>query len=307
MESWLTIEEKNVIVQQMTIHHISLIQHNLLRRYMLQRNHTSILAHNCLRTWPYVRTILNKLIELVQVVRRHALRTRQIHRNLQWHTNLRHTQVRIRSNDGTRREFHTLALDIVTDTSFLATQTLLNRLERASTALRRRRHTRNFIVHQRRHMILDNIGHFINYIFICVMLDLLLKRSVILDNVKELVRQIIFRSLIVVLNDRRTYLRRRNAKHRANHPIWTAPETTQTHKVHILIGNTTEKAMDILYLQRLLLLQLLIVRHDARNTLSRELVRLRCTATVLTFLSTTFDIGRKRKNLLPTRLSLTIQ
>ena len=124
-------------------------------------------------------------------------------------------------------------------------------------------------------------------------------------------RQIIFGTLIVVLYDRGTNLRGRNAKHRADHPIRAAPEATQSHKVDILIGNAAKQAMHILYFQwllhrRLLLVTIaaLIVRHNARDALTRKLIGLGRTATILTFLAAAFDLRRFLQNTLPARLAL---
>jgi hypothetical protein len=48
--------------------------------------------------------------------------------------------------------------------------------------------------------------------------------------------------------------------------------------------------MHILHFQRLLLLEFLVVRHDACNALTRKLVGLRSTTTILAFLATTLDL-----------------
>ena len=113
--------------------------------------------------------------------------------------------------------------------------------------------------------------------------------------------------MIVVLYDGWTNLRGRNAKHRADHPIRAAPEATQAHEVDILIRDTAEQTMHILHFQRLLLLELLVVCHDARNALARKLVGLRSTTTILAFLAATLDLGRFLQNALPARLSLSMK
>ena len=286
----LTVKQENVIIQQVTIHRIPVVQHNLLRVHVFQRNHAPVLAHNCLRTRPRIRAVLNELVELIQIIRRNTFGFCEIHRNLQRHADFCNTQVRIRRNNRTRRELDALSLNVVTDASLLASQTLLDRLEWTTAALGRRRDTRNIIVHQRRYMILYHVCHLINDILTRTSLDFLLKGLIVFNDIEQFVGQVIFRALIVVLHHRRTNLRRRDAQHRANHPIRAAPVTTETHEIHVLVRNTAKQAMNVLHFQRLQLLELLIVRHNLGNALARELIGLRRATPVLALLATTLDV-----------------
>jgi hypothetical protein len=61
--------------------------------------------------------------------------------------------------------------------------------------------------------------------------------------------------------------------------------------------------MHILHFQRLLLFELLIVRHDARNALACKLIGLGGTATILAFLTATLDLRRFLQNTFPARLA----
>jgi hypothetical protein len=65
--------------------------------------------------------------------------------------------------------------------------------------------------------------------------------------------------------------------------------------------------MYILHFQRLLLLELLVVRHDACNALACKLIGLRSTTTILAFLAATLDLGRLLQNALPARFSLSMK
>ena len=119
--------------------------------------------------------------------------------------------------------------------------------------------------------------------------------------------EIVFGTLIVILNYRWTNLRRRNDHHRANHPVWTEEVTIKSHKVNIFIRDTTEQTMNGLYFQRLLLLQKMIMSNNACNTLTCKLIGLRSATTIFTLLTTPLDIGREGNYLLIAGLSLSIE
>ena len=130
--------------------------------------------------------------------------------------------------------------------------------------------------------------------------------------------QIIFRTLIVILNHRWAHLRRRDRKNCADHPIRPAPVSVQTHEIHILIGNATEETQNIFNLKRLLLLtrrnvlftlffSKLPLGHNLGNSLTNELRRLPCAATVFSFLAASADVLALAQDLSPACLTASLQ
>jgi hypothetical protein len=99
-------------------------------------------------------------------------------------------------------------------------------------------------------MVLKNVGPLINGLLLSILLDLLLKVLVGLDDIDQLLRQIVLGSLIVVLENRGADLRRRDRKNGTHHPVRPAPETAKPHEVYILVADAAEKAIDILWLQK---------------------------------------------------------
>ncbi len=155
--------------------------------------------------------------------------------------------------------------------------------------------------------------------------NLLRKSRISLDDIDELLGQVILRTLIVILQDGRANLRRRNCQDSAHHPIGATPKATEAHEVHILIADTAEKAIDILGFQeatrggifssgtsttgcssggRFRWRETLPFCHNATEILIVIAVRLPCTATVLRLLSAARDILTGRQDGLPAILPL---
>ena len=149
-------------------------------------------------------------------------------------------------------------------------------------------------------MILENIRPFINYRFGSIRLYARLKITVVrFDNLGEFMRQVIFRTLIIILDDRGAYLRRRNRKNCADHPIGPTPKAIKSHKINILIKNTTKHSQNKLYLKRLSLLSSISVRsficivplsNNTSNSLANISRRLTSTTSILSLLATSFNL-----------------
>ena len=242
----LPVEEHDVPVHDVAIHDVAHVQHNLLAVHVLQARHAPVGAHDGLRARVALLTIrphiLNELIHLRNIVGRHLLRKRQIHRNLRRHPQLRDGDVRIRRNHGTRGELHTLSLNVVADAALLGPQTLLHRLQRTTGALGGRRHAGNLVIHERRHVILEHRVLVLNQILPQIVIDLVLEAIVRHDDLEQLVGQVVLGALIVVLDDGRAHLGRRNRHDGADHPIRATPEAVEAHEIHVLVRDATEEA-----------------------------------------------------------------
>ena len=129
VERRLSVEQHNVPVNQMAIHHVPIVQDNLIRIHVLQRNHTPILAHNRLSTWPLVRPILNKRVEFGLVELSHTVRKGEIRGDLHRHSQFLNGDIGIGRNHRTSRKLHTLALDVVADAALLGADALLDGLQ----------------------------------------------------------------------------------------------------------------------------------------------------------------------------------
>lgn len=103
----------------MTIHSVTIVEDNVLRIHMLERNHAPIFAHNCLCAWILVRAILYELVQLITIMNRDTLRIGKIRRNLNRYTQLSNRNVGIWSDNRTRAELYALTLNIEADTAFL--------------------------------------------------------------------------------------------------------------------------------------------------------------------------------------------
>jgi hypothetical protein len=168
-------------------------------------------------------------------------------------------------------------------------------------------------------VILENGHVLINDILGLIAINLILKSLVVLDDIKELVREIVLRTLIVILNHRGADLRRGNREHGTDHPVGTTPVTIETHEIHVLVSDTTEEAENILHLQRLTLLprlrelrkarslNVVPLSNDLRDPFTDKLRRLASTTPVLRFLSTPADILALAQNLTPSCLTATLQ
>ncbi len=152
-------------------------------------------------------------------------------------------------------------------------------------------------------MILEHRVFVLNQPLCSIVRDFLGEPLVRGNNLKELVREIIFGPLVVVLDDRGAHLRRRDREDGANHPVGPAPEAVEAHEIDVLVRDTAEEAEDILDFEHLSHLFRLggdtrITRHghicplgrDAGNPVPRETVRLHGPTPVFRILATAGDV-----------------
>jgi hypothetical protein len=135
-----------------------------------------------------------------------------------------------------------------------------------------------------------------------------------LDNVDELLCEVIFRALVVILENRGTNLGRRDGKDGTHHPIGTAPQTVEPHEVHILVTDATQKAMNILRLQKAayssiccatcFACEALPFCDNTAEVLVMVAMGLTCAATILSLLATAGDLLTSREDELPAVLAL---
>ena len=175
-------------------------------------------------------------------------------------------------------------------------------------------------------MILENVRVLINDVLVRIRVNLLLQCNIGLDDIKQLVRQVILRALIVVLNNARSDLRRRDGKNRADHPVGATPIARKSEEIDVLIGDAPKETKHILNFQNLarLLARLLLTSHargingsstfnivplsdNARNSITHKLARLSCSATVLCLLTAAADVRALIQDLSPTRLTTSLQ
>ncbi len=243
----------------------------------------------------------------------HALRESQVHRDFLRNTELSDGDVGVGSNNGARTELHALALDVVANTTLLAPQTLLDGLERPAIALRTRSHTRNLVVHESGHVVLEHVRPLVNHGLGRASLNAGLEVGIVsLNDLRQLVRQVILGALVVLLDHTGTNLRRRNGQHCTDHPVRATPEAIQAEEVHVLVGNTTEEAEHIFDFQALLLLlavavSVLPLGHNARNALAHIAVRLTSTAAILRLLTTAINLLGRCENLAVPRLTTALK
>lgn len=152
-------------------------------------------------------------------------------------------------------------------------------------------------------MILQDICPFINDLLTGAVLDLLREHFVVLDDLEQLVSQVILRALIVILDNRRAHLGRRDGEDLADHPIGTAPEAAEAHEIHVFIGDPAEETQYMFDFEGLCA-GLAEVGLNARNALFLVIVRLRGTTTVLGLLATACNILTAGQHLTPTDLAL---
>ncbi len=131
MERRLTVEEDDVAVHHVAMDNITRIQDNLARVDVAQRDHTTVRLHDGLGTRVGVSAVLDELVEFVAVELGDPLGHRQVHGDLQGNTQFPDTDVRVRGDDGTSGEFHTLTLNVASNASLLRPQALLEGLEGA--------------------------------------------------------------------------------------------------------------------------------------------------------------------------------
>ena len=98
MERRLTIEEHNVSIHQMSVHHVTLEEFEGFSVQMFERNGASVGPLDRLCTRILIRAVLDQRVQLLDVERRDLLGIREVGRDLHGHTEFRHGDVGIRCN-----------------------------------------------------------------------------------------------------------------------------------------------------------------------------------------------------------------
>jgi len=246
----LTVEQHIVAVVQVSIHNVA--GHELRRQHVAIRvaqrlGLMSAREPHILGTRPHIGAIAHDAAHLLDVEIIDLLGERQVHSNLDWHTQLIQTDVRIRRDDGTRTLIHTLAIQVATNAPLLLLETIRNRLEAPTIALLRRWQTRNLIVDERGDMILQDLRGQPHVFFIHLrLLQALLELVVGLHNVAQLMGEVVFAPLPILLNDRRPHSWRRHDQHLTDHPLRTVPLGIETKQLHVALCNALENAQHVL-------------------------------------------------------------
>jgi hypothetical protein len=107
------------------------------------------------------------------------------------------------------------------------------------------RDSRNLIVYQDGYVVLHDSGTHVDRLTILVLVNGILELFIGLDDFEENVSEIVFRALVVVLDDGWADLWRRDWKDGADHPVRTTPVMWETHEFHVFIRDGTEKALDV--------------------------------------------------------------
>jgi len=247
----LTIEEHDVPVDKVAVNHITLTQIHRIGIDVAETERPIIrLEIHRLGAWVLVGTIADVSDQALAIVGRHDLRKGQIGRDLLRNTQLIEVDVGIRRDDRPGREVHALTHQITTHTTRLRTEAGLQSAQRTTRALSRGLQTLDVIVHIGRHVVLQQSRILVQLICRLLLVDLITDLVVSPQDVNELVRQIIFHTLVVVHHDRGTDRERRHGQDCAHHPLRARKLRVEPEQTAGLVRHALEGTQDQLGLNR---------------------------------------------------------
>ncbi|GIX63994.1 CDP-glycerol:poly(glycerophosphate) glycerophosphotransferase, putative [Babesia caballi] len=117
----LTVKENEVTVLKVTLNSVAVFELEVTRTLDVpQVKAGAVVANDKLGARPLVGAHFHLLTQTLKVQRSHRLAKGQRHRNGLWHADDVDGQVRVSRDDSTRREVHTLAHEVATQTPVLA-------------------------------------------------------------------------------------------------------------------------------------------------------------------------------------------
>jgi hypothetical protein len=128
MQRRLTVEEHNVVVLEMALNDISIFEISgciiPVGEFQVDRVATVILLDDSLRSWPDIDSILDTLAELLDIVSLYPFGVGKVLGDKLRDSHLIDTEVRVRGDDGSSREVHTLSREVSSEAALLALQAL---------------------------------------------------------------------------------------------------------------------------------------------------------------------------------------
>lgn len=142
------------------------------------------MSDNVFSSRPDVRSILNELPHLIDVLSCYCFRNCQIKCNLLWNAQLIKLENGIWSNYSSGRKIHSLAHEVSTESTFLSSKTGSDSFQRLSRLVLLSWLSLYFVVHQGRNIILQILSKLVNGSLVGSSIDLSLKLDVCLNNLK---------------------------------------------------------------------------------------------------------------------------
>mmetsp|Transcript_25875 Transcript_25875/g.74824 ORF Transcript_25875/g.74824 Transcript_25875/m.74824 type:complete len:428 (-) Transcript_25875:47-1330(-) len=242
MQRRLTIEEDDIAIAQVTLDYPSVGQKEVgLVLHVTKIDASTIRTNDVLGTRVRGRTIGDESTQLSKVEGSDVDRNGQVHGHGPGDTNLMNTQVGIGGNDRTGTEVDTLAHEVTTNTTLLALETLLNRLEGAAGTLSNLRHATNLVVHQGRHVVLQTLLELLHDDLRLSVRDGILQSNVGLDDVDELMGQIILRAHGATAHGNAgPNVDGRDGQDLNQEPLGSGPRDVQSKRLHVLLPHAAE-------------------------------------------------------------------
>jgi len=183
MERGLSVEDDIVVIIQVALDCVANLQ--MLVRAVLQNsqvNVASVDSLDVLCTGPVVSSAIDQSPQSLLVVLGDDLGHGQVHSDLQRHSELIQTQVRVRSDDRSRREVYSFTHQVTSETTFFTLQTRPNSLDRFSSLVLSCASALDVVIHDSGNIELEHVTQVLDRRVIVAVLDRPLNFVVHLDD-----------------------------------------------------------------------------------------------------------------------------
>jgi len=192
MQRRLSVEKHEVPVLQVPLHYVPDFEVHV--RPVAQNAQVDlplVVADDVLGAGPLTRTIFNQESELVDVLGGHSLRHCEAHRDDDGNSKLVEIQIRIGRDHCPSREVNSLAHQVSSEPAFFALEARTHTLYDFAGLVLLNGLTRDLVVHEGRHKVLETGAQFVDDSLVRALLSLLFQDEVHLDDLLKGVREVI--------------------------------------------------------------------------------------------------------------------
>ena len=240
----LPVEQDNVAVLEVALDDPPVLEERVGALVVPQVDPVARVADDVPRAGVLVRSVPDQFLEVLDVVRRDALRVGQSPRDRERDADLVERQVGVTGDDSSGGKVDALAHQVAAQPPLFALESRPDRLDGSSRFLQRLRLTGQVVVHVGRNVPLEELLKLVDDVRGRAFLFKLAERRVGANDLGELVRQVVLAAhRTAVDRDRRAHGRRRHRQDGQDHPRRVRLGRRQSHRDEVLVRDLAEEGM----------------------------------------------------------------
>mmetsp|Transcript_74137 Transcript_74137/g.191238 ORF Transcript_74137/g.191238 Transcript_74137/m.191238 type:complete len:349 (+) Transcript_74137:4136-5182(+) len=199
----------------------------------------ALVADNVPRAGPRHRAVGHQPLQILLVVRRHALGEGQVEGDGPGHAHALGVDVRVSADDTSRAVVHALSHQSASEPALLGLQPLADRLQRPLRLRRGLRDADNAVVVEGVDVILQELGELHHDALGSAGFDLRLEHAIGLDDIHDLRGDIVLAARRAE-GDRRAHVRRRDGEVRQDELLGRILPRVEAHALYVLVADALE-------------------------------------------------------------------